>query len=321
MINKTCNLRCPYCFANEFVNKSEDNITLENFKKAVDFLLSSQGTGGRIGIIGGEPTIHPQFQEIIESVVKNDKIKSVVLFTNGIKIDEYIDILSHEKIRFLINLNSYNDIGVGFYNEILNNIELLLNRGKKNDINLGLNIYSSKQDFSFFFNVFDNYDLTHARISIIVPNGESSTDGFINFKELKDAFYNIIIELMSRNISYGIDCNKPPRCIWTEEEIEKIKLIGAESKDGLHGISFEFNKCYPVIDILPDLTAVRCFGLSDVSKVNISDFNSFDDLRKYYLENIDKGYIAKPLCSDCKKCDLFGDKCYGGCLSNKKICL
>lgn len=321
MINKTCNLRCPYCFANEFVNKSEDNITLENFKKAVNFLLTGKQIKGNIGIIGGEPTIHPQFREIIKEVITNSNVKSALIFTNGIKLDEYIDIIMNEKIKFLINLNSYNDIGTVFFNKIINNIELLINSDKKQDVHLGLNIYSTTQDFSFFFNTIDKYDFEHVRLSITVPNWESDKNGFIKFKELKDVFYNIIVELMSRNISYVIDCNKPPKCIWTEEEIEKIKLIGAESKDGLNGISFELNKCNPVIDILPDLTAVRCFGLSDVTKVKISDFTSFDDLRKYYLENIDKEYITKPLCSDCKTCNLFDGKCYGGCLSNKKICI
>ncbi len=33
MINEDCNLRCPYCFANEFVNKKTNNVTEENFIK------------------------------------------------------------------------------------------------------------------------------------------------------------------------------------------------------------------------------------------------------------------------------------------------
>ena len=31
MLTDTCNLRCPYCFANEFVNKSANEISIENF--------------------------------------------------------------------------------------------------------------------------------------------------------------------------------------------------------------------------------------------------------------------------------------------------
>ena len=41
MITKRCNLRCPYCFAEEFVGKSSDDITIDNFRTAIDFALTN----------------------------------------------------------------------------------------------------------------------------------------------------------------------------------------------------------------------------------------------------------------------------------------
>lgn len=38
MLTDVCNLRCPYCFANEFVNVDKNEISEQNFKKAVDFI-------------------------------------------------------------------------------------------------------------------------------------------------------------------------------------------------------------------------------------------------------------------------------------------
>ena len=38
MLTYRCNLKCPYCFANEFVNKKNTDISLENFEKALDFI-------------------------------------------------------------------------------------------------------------------------------------------------------------------------------------------------------------------------------------------------------------------------------------------
>ena len=70
MLNQVCNLACPYCFANEFVGRSEKSlksdksqITEENFRIALDFAIKSRET--RLGLIGGEPTLHPKFEEFV----------------------------------------------------------------------------------------------------------------------------------------------------------------------------------------------------------------------------------------------------------------
>ena len=52
MMTDVCNLHCPYCFANEFVNKDRNEITEEAFKKAVDFILGD-GSHSTVGLIGG----------------------------------------------------------------------------------------------------------------------------------------------------------------------------------------------------------------------------------------------------------------------------
>ena len=62
MMTDVCNLRCPYCFANEFVNKDTNEISEENFRKAVDFIVGD-GSHSSVGLIGGEPTVHSHFEE------------------------------------------------------------------------------------------------------------------------------------------------------------------------------------------------------------------------------------------------------------------
>ena len=62
------------------------------------------------------------------------------------------------------------------------------------------------------------------------------------------------------------------------------------------------NTCEPVIDILPDLTAVSCFGLSKYLKVNIKNFKSIEAIRKYFINKID--IYAKTIyeCNNCEDC-------------------
>ena len=63
MITKQCNLKCTYCFANEFVNRQNDMMSYENFLKCLDFLMCD--VNERIGIIGGEPTLHPNLKKML----------------------------------------------------------------------------------------------------------------------------------------------------------------------------------------------------------------------------------------------------------------
>ena len=104
MLTYRCNLRCSYCFANEFVGKESTDISLENFLKAVSFITSSGEP--RIGLIGGEPTVHPGFRVIMDLLIANPKVQYIEVFTNGLLIDRFIEQLVHPKVDVCINCNS-----------------------------------------------------------------------------------------------------------------------------------------------------------------------------------------------------------------------
>ena len=60
-ITNYCNLKCPYCFANKFIESEKQSITEDQLDKILDFLFYSNLNKykHKIGIIGGEPTLHP----------------------------------------------------------------------------------------------------------------------------------------------------------------------------------------------------------------------------------------------------------------------
>ena len=140
MITKRCNLRCPYCFAEEFVGKSSDDITIDNFRTALDFALTNPNE--EIGLIGGEPTVHSHFKEILEVIIHDDRVRICTLFTNGILIDKYINQLSHPKFKILINCNSPTDIGEKAFQKMKENIHLFANEFYMQErVTLGINMY------------------------------------------------------------------------------------------------------------------------------------------------------------------------------------
>ena len=133
MINENCNQKCPYCFACEFVNVKKNNMTFDNFKKAVDFILTGyEGRKvGQIGVIGGEPLLHPDFDKFIKYLIDKEDVKKVTIFTNGVLLKEHLDYVLNDKVGILINVNSPKDVGIENYNKTIEMIDLLINKYNK----------------------------------------------------------------------------------------------------------------------------------------------------------------------------------------------
>ncbi|HLP80253.1 MAG TPA: radical SAM protein [Acidobacteriota bacterium] len=83
-ITDRCNLECPTCYAMSSPTYGSHR-TLEEVKKMFDIIVASEGEPDVVQISGGEPTIHPQFFEILD-YAKSKPIKHLMLNTNGIKI-------------------------------------------------------------------------------------------------------------------------------------------------------------------------------------------------------------------------------------------
>ncbi len=72
-------------------------MSYETFEKALVFLSSDPNE--RIGLIGGEPTLHPDFQRMLVRLI-NSPFRSICIFTNGINLEPYFNELRNG--RFLL---------------------------------------------------------------------------------------------------------------------------------------------------------------------------------------------------------------------------
>ena len=323
MLTDICNLKCPYCFANEFVNKDKNEISFDNYIKAKEFILKD-GTKG-FGLIGGEPTLHSHFKDILVDIINDNRIESVILYTNGLVCDQYLDELSHWKFKYLINLNSAEDIGMIQYQKVCQNLETMINDKYLLDrMTLGINFYKPNQDYGYIIELLKKFHFKKVRMSISVPNMEvlKNKNAHVYFLTMKETIKTFFKDCLDNDIIPFYDCNKMPSCLITQEETNMFqKTLSKYHLESLYfnnSIITDTVECHPVVDIRQDLTAVRCFGLSDVSKVCIEDFDNLTELRNYYLNEFDAyaystSYTKK--CVDCQKRKIL--KCTGGCLAFK----
>lgn len=83
-ITDRCNLTCPTCYASSSPHYGRHR-TLEEVERMFDIIVANEGQPEVVQISGGEPTIHPQFFEILD-MAKTKPIKHLMLNTNGVRI-------------------------------------------------------------------------------------------------------------------------------------------------------------------------------------------------------------------------------------------
>ncbi len=81
-ITRSCNLRCPVCFADA---QEGDFLPLETIKGMIDLFVKCEEDPEVLQISGGEPTLHPDIIEIMRYSLENG-IMFPTLNTNGIKL-------------------------------------------------------------------------------------------------------------------------------------------------------------------------------------------------------------------------------------------
>jgi len=83
-ITDRCNLTCPTCYAGSSPTYGRHR-TLDEVKRMFNIIVENEGEPDIVQISGGEPTIHPQFFEILD-YAKTLPIRHIMINTNGIKI-------------------------------------------------------------------------------------------------------------------------------------------------------------------------------------------------------------------------------------------
>jgi len=328
MVNEACNLRCPYCFAEEFVNHDPKEMTFEDFLEALNFILRD-GTERQVGIIGGEPLLYSYINEAMRAALVDLRADLVMLYTNAVDLDRLSrEILESTKFRMLVNCNSPADMGERAFEKMRQNLLSFKNdHNGEGKFRLSVNIYKPDFDYSYVIPLVKEMEFDVIRLSISVPQkgdlkGKTPLEYFL---EMKPVAIRFIGDMIRCGVLTGFDCNFIPECVFTKDEQEGLRGardVFRNAMDRRYTPSFwervifcEHNNCTPVIDILPDLRAIRCFGLSEQTKRDIRDFKGVDDLIRYYFNAVDMpacGIHTMDICGDCYSREL--GKCSCGCL-------
>jgi hypothetical protein len=283
------------------MGRKKNNISAVNFKKAINYLKRNGERG--VGIIGGEPTLHPDFFDLLDYTM--EKGMQVQLFTNGImnmKTVQGLAAYNSEKLGILLNLNDADFYSPGRLSRIKSTFQSLNEK-----ISLGYTIY--KHDFSLDFHreMILEYGLNkRIRIGLAAPIGGDKTGDFFSGSDslkLGRAITDIIIILEKSDILVNLDCGFC-LCMFTTEQLGIMTQKSA-------GFS---SKCEPIIDIDTELNMHHCFPLTGLLEKPMKKYPDLRELKRYYSTKLEglKVFGNEGECLNCKY--LKRRQCRGWCL-------
>lgn len=311
LLTQRCVRSCPYCFAKKHMSGSvpDDIMKWEDIVYIAD--LADASNEKHLSLLGGEPTLHPDFVDIVLYLLERGL--HVNVFTSAIMSEKMLEDakaafqkVSPRDLSFVINLN---DPKINSFAE-LQSVHAFMKAFSRFS-NVGFNIYRTDFDMTFLFDHIMTYGLKPViRLGVAhrIPGIKNMHIAPGMMRPMIDQLMKFMPTMERLGIMPGFDCGFP-LCEFSNEELGYLmKIMSDRLKFG----------CGPAIDIGPDMTVWTCFPLSSYHKKSIYEFDSFQAIGKYYHEFQNKvreeiGGIYDE-CTDCKYRKM--DLCRGGCIAH-----
>ena len=315
LLTTYCNRNCSYCFAKGKVDLGKEkgdpskNLSMDALEKIIAFYKKSMLH--RFVMLGGEPTLHPQFTALLSRVFKEPSFKCILVFTNGLIPPEALDYLAgkpDDRLQIAMNLNAPDDYPADQRQHIQKTLRALGNQVR---VGLGINIYKPRQDYAYLIDAIQTYGLVpHIRLGLTHPILES-TNRYARREDFPDIAQDIVdfaAVALDHNISFSFDCGFE-FCMFTLEQHQELLRCG---------IKF-MSLCDPIVDIGPDLNVWRCFPLLNIPCGNLDAFENRFEITGYYDEKY-KNIQRMGNRAECPQCRYrINGLCCGGCLARTLI--
>ena len=133
---------------------------------------------------------------------------------------------------------------------------------------------------------------------------------------MKQTYIDVCLSFDAVDVAVTQDCNYIPRCVFKHGEITMLTDLSRKYTEKLQNKIDYINPtvCTPVIDILPNLSAIRCFGLSEKLSANINAFENINELTGYFSVKLDNSLRCNLISSGCDNCRSLYIGCNMGCL-------
>lgn len=304
IINK-CNQRCSWCFEGRWKDKPTEMMSVNDIKKLLKWKDWSTGRVPVIILLGGEPTLHPQLLEIVDTITDYNSKIAKVLLTNLTCDEELIKELLDRKVELVVNVDQFEKD-----NNIHNQSKIIANLDFLNQVpidgfkyNITATVSDTNKDFTFLYEILKKgkdriYNLRIAPSSV----GFEFKNKFQ--KEYNADYYGKVLEVVTKckeissELIFSSEC-AINGCMISEDLVKDLK------NQGYH-LKYSCGDIEPNADILPNMSSHWCFAFQGVPEMTISnvfdytDYDSMVEALKQQHENFKSTYAPKCDIQNCK---------------------
>lgn len=304
-----CNSDCKFCYEKGLNKQYKEVMDLEDFEKLLDWFEKQKIK--HFFVTGGEPTVHPNFEEIID-IINRRKFR-VAIFTNGLFPSTFLDKVIKKKESFIINYRRPEEYPKVNSELLDKNLQSILDR--KLTVRLVYNLPHHNTDPSYLLDACKNYKIDHVLLNPILPN-ISKDNEHISLTQLNQMGSSIIktVDILIKNDIQVVIPRPLPFCIFTTAQ-----RLWLEKNADLHGMCVGGSRRYY---INTDLSLLPCSILSTDSSFkgpSVLQFKSEKEAINSYSDSMTR-LKWKPLIKECLECNFYKLKeCQGGCLIYKLI--
>lgn len=280
-LTNSCNLRCKHCYYFEPGKYcDEKHVELESLKRAI---IDAESIGMyRIKLCGGEPLRYRYMNELIEFI--NSRKIGTTIISNGILLDKYLDYMDARKTSLVISVDGFESShdylrGNGNFSKTISNVTAAISRGF--DVAVNMSVYDKNAgDIDAFDKYVQSIGVRLLNIQVVRPRG-------------------MAVEYLKDQMVYRDDFLREVH--QNELEDQKIKINS--------NTSF-CTSCRTGLTIDIDGSVVGCPFLENPTIGNIFNESICEIYNRAMRENQLNFVNIKPACLSC---ELFMDKCAGGC--------
>lgn len=300
VISAVCNQDCAYCFTADHRQPGHDFLPLSAFGERLDFLARSGIQEARL--LGGEPTLHPQFPELVERALAAGK--QVVIFTNGMMPETALtclEALPVEQCTVMVNVNQPNGDRAA-HERRRATMRRLGERALP-----GFTIYRPDFQPEFLLPLMAE---TGCKPVIRLGMAQPCLSGG-NRHLLPNQYRAVAVKIVRfaqaaarTGVVLDFDCGFV-RCIFSDTDLEALRAAGA--KVGW--------RCNPILDVDLAGNVLHCFPLAQLGGLPLTSQSDAAALRRVFAERT-RPYRQAGVFQECTACPFkAGGECPGGCLA------
>lgn len=259
----------------------------------------------QVRLLGGEPTLHPQFVEIVELI--RAKGKKLLVFSNGLmsqKVLACLTSLTSEDCLVIINMAEPGGVGSAkrVYQRQLETLRRLEKRAS-----LGFNIYRRNFQADFLLPAITETGCQpQIRLGLAQPC-LSGTNQYLyphEYNTVGEKIVDLALAASQVGVTLSFDCGFV-RCMFSDDDLKILSAVGTDF--GWH--------CNPILDIDLEGKVIHCYPLSDFTRLPLTEDSDASTLRGAF-ETYTEPYRASGIFKACSVCEFkAAGECRGGCLA------